>query len=137
MGGRGAMRLRIQKIKDQTTSRPAGYVEEVLSRGVVDGEWLEISPEELAKLRDKYRPKPQAPPRPSLPVMAANYAAAQARDFIAGKPRRTEEELEHILEVCRSCTDHFRPSDQTCSLCGCPIADKSPLAREHCPIGKW
>lgn len=50
------MKLRISKIEEAAKTRPEGYLENVLSRGVVGGEWLEISEEELAKLRLKYRP---------------------------------------------------------------------------------
>lgn len=45
------MRLRIAKIHEAAMSRPPNYVQSVLSRGVVDGEWLEISDEALADLR--------------------------------------------------------------------------------------
>ena len=70
------MRLRISRIEAMASERPAGYVAAVLARGeVVDGEWLEISGEALAELREIYRPArptasapapaaPQEPPRP-------------------------------------------------------------------------
>lgn len=51
------MRLRLTAIEAKASERPAGYVEAVLSRGVIDGEFLEISPEALAELRDTYRPQ--------------------------------------------------------------------------------
>jgi hypothetical protein len=61
------MRLRIAKIEARSAERPAGYVEAVLSRGVIDGEWLEISPEALAELRATYRPASQPAPEPTRP----------------------------------------------------------------------
>jgi hypothetical protein len=133
------MKLRISKVHEQAASRPAGYVADVLSRGVVNGEWLEISEMEHAALREKYR-SAQDPPLPPMPEMAANYLTAQARDILHGRPRRTPEECTAILkEHCEgngTPCPHFR-TDRRCSFCGCPVADKIPLAREHCPIGKW
>lgn len=81
-------------------------------------------------------PAPSEPPKPSLLRRAVNLTKAVARDVAAGMPRRTEEEQARILAICREC-DQFRPSDQTCARCGCPIARKSPLARERCPLGRW
>lgn len=69
--------------------------------------------------------------------MAVNFALAKAKDIASGRPRRTHEEVAHIVAThCETC-QHLRPSDRRCSLCGCPVADKIPLGREHCPLGKW
>jgi len=76
------------------------------------------------------------PAKPSLSRMALNYTVAQLKDLAAGRPRRTEEEEAAIERICRSCPK-FRKSDASCSVCGCPIARKAPLAQESCPIGKW
>lgn len=77
------------------------------------------------------------PALPSLSTMAVSFAGAVTRDVLTGSPRRTEEESIAILrDHCKQCPK-FRHSDQRCSLCGCPMADKIPMAREHCPIGKW
>lgn len=59
------MRLRISKIKERAKDRPPGYVEAVLSRGVIDGDFLEISNEALDDLRVTYRPPEQAIPTAS------------------------------------------------------------------------
>ena len=81
------------------------------------------------------------PPLPPLPEMAMNYVAAQTDDLLAGRPRRTRDEAATILQThCNppgSPCPHYRPSDGRCSLCGCPVRDKIPMARQHCPIGKW
>jgi hypothetical protein len=83
----------------------------------------------------------EEPPLPSLPQMALNYAAAQGRDILAGRPRRTPEECAEIVRVhCEgegTPCPHFRLTDRRCSACGCPVAEKIPMAREHCPMGKW
>ena len=50
------MRLRISKIHELAATRPAGYLEDVLSSGIVSGDFLEVSAEAHAALRTKYRP---------------------------------------------------------------------------------
>lgn len=77
--------------------------------------------------------------QPSLPgvgEMAANFAGALLRDLKAGRPRRTPEEVEAILVVCRGC-EFWRSEDQRCGRCGCWVRKKASWAQEHCPIGKW
>lgn len=78
----------------------------------------------------------EEPELPSLASRVVSYGTAVVRDTLAGRPRRTPEEQAAILAICRECPA-FRHSDETCSRCGCPIAQKSPLGREHCPVGKW
>ncbi len=50
------MKLRIQTIEAAASDRPEGYLAAVLSRGTINGEWLDISSEALAELRGIYRP---------------------------------------------------------------------------------
>jgi len=77
------------------------------------------------------------PALPSILTMSANYVAAQTRDVLAGRPRRTPEEAEAIFAThCQPC-EWLRASDQRCSKCGCPVRSKIPMLREHCPVGKW
>ena len=56
MGASRPVRLRIAKLHEQAHDRPAGYVHDIISRGSIDGDFLEITPESLAALRAKYRP---------------------------------------------------------------------------------
>jgi len=131
------MRLSIDKIQATAKDRPEGYVEDVISRGAIDGEYLEITPEALAELRAIYRPK--EPPLPSLPKRAINLAkqsAAEAKAVINGVPAIDPEEAAARIAICRGC-DHWRPSDETCSLCGCPMLKKAPWRSAVCPVGKW
>ena len=65
------MRLRIAKIRAKAATRPVGYIEDVLSSGIMDGEHLEIAAETLATLRDKYRPP--APARRLTPSTASDH----------------------------------------------------------------
>jgi len=141
------MKLRIAKIHAAAPSRPPGYVEAVLAHGVVEGEWLEISAEALAELRDQFRPKPQpeAPPpcrakaTPPLPVMAATLVRAAIHEVkarVSGVPQVTDEEIARRMETCRTC-EHFIQGQNRCELCGCFSALKSRMRSQHCPQGKW
>lgn len=130
------MKLRISKVHDAAASRPPGYVEAVLSRGVVDGEWLEIDADALAGLRDQFRPRTT----PAVSVLAANLARAAVGEIkarVAGLPKLEAEEIERRMATCRACADHFIPSQNRCALCGCFAALKSRMRSQHCPIGKW
>ena len=81
-------------------------------------------------------------PLPSLATQAKNLAVATARDVLAGRPRRTPEECEEIFQVHCKGRDtgqrcEFLRTDERCAKCGCPLREKIPMAREHCPAGKW
>lgn len=78
---------------------------------------------------------------PSVPRMAVNFAKAVAKDILHGLPRRSDEEIVHILTThCQGCElvilneRTFRCSHQGC---GCHLASKASKAEEHCPVGKW
>ncbi len=52
----------------------------------------------------------------------------------------TAEVRKRRLELCRACpqsSEHRRLKVLVCALCGCPLASKTPFAREQCPAGKW
>ncbi len=73
---------------------------------------------------------------PDIGEMALNFAGAVARDLKAGRPRRSPEQVESILTICRGCK-HWRNEDQRCGKCGCWIRKKASWAQEHCKLGKW
>lgn len=134
------MRLRIAKIREQAADRPAGYVDAVLAAGSLDGDWLDLTPEAHAALREKYRPQaPSAPSLPSVPAMAARAAraaVAESAAILSGAPPVPEEESARRLAICESCPE-FRPADRRCAKCGCYMALKTRLRSQHCPAGKW
>lgn len=134
------MRLRIERIEAMASERPEGYVAAVISRGVIDGEWLEIPTEALAELRAIYRPARQ--PEPALPSAgamawtAAKAAASEAAARFRGEPALNEKEISRRFVICTGC-ENFRASDNRCSLCGCFAAYKTRLRSQNCPAGKW
>jgi hypothetical protein len=77
---------------------------------------------------------------PSLHRKVINYTKAVARDLIAGRPRRTTEEVEAILVICRSnrC-GLYDATGGVCThkRCGCKVERKAPYGMERCPVGLW
>jgi hypothetical protein len=128
------MRLRIEKIHEAATSRPPNYVQTVLSRGVVDGEWLEISDEALAELRQQFRPAP--PPVPQMATNLARAAADEAKAIFSGASVVPQASIAARMETCRAC-EHFIHGQNRCALCGCFAALKARMRSQHCPVGKW
>jgi hypothetical protein len=87
--------------------------------------------------------KAAEPQGPSLIAKAANYAAAQLRDRMSGRRRRSPELIARIFDRhCRVCP-RFNAETSECAECGCPVmphepeANKLAWANEQCPIGKW
>jgi hypothetical protein len=128
------MRLRIAKIHEAAMSRPPNYVQAVLSRGVVDGEWLEISDEALADLRQQFRQTP--PPVAEMAVNLARAAADEAKAIFAGALAVPQESIASRMETCRAC-EHFIRDQNRCALCGCFAELKARMRSQHCPVGKW
>ncbi len=134
------MRLRLTTLQAAAAERPPGYLEDVLARGTVAGDWLEISPEALADLRAKYRPAGTEPPLPAAATIlrnAARAAAAEVRDRIQGTPPLEPSEIERRLSICKAPCEKWRPSDNRCSECGCFGNFKTRLRSQSCPLGKW
>ena len=76
------MKLSISRIHAAAADRPAGYVQDVLSHGEVSGEWLVISNEALAQLREKYRmgeSMPEMPRAKGLGDLVSKVATPLAR----------------------------------------------------------
>ena len=73
---------------------------------------------------------------------ASNYAAALVKWIKAGRPARTQAEINQLLtEHCTPC-DRFK--NGSCSSCGCrvnrdtlPFKNKLAMATESCPLGKF
>lgn len=74
---------------------------------------------------------------PSLLSMAVSFAGAVVGDLLAGRLRRSPEEVAEILRThCEPCAQFMRES-RRCAVCGCFLGRKAAMAGEHCPQGKW
>ena len=84
------------------------------------------------------------PNPPGLVRRAASYAGAVARWTAAGRPERSDKEVERIFhQFCKTC-DWFDPDKQICRGCGCRVAEggyavqnKIKMATENCPRDLW
>lgn len=122
-----AVRLRVCHIEAAAQDRPAGYLDDVMSAGVRDGEWLEIPDPIYVALVEKYRP--------SSTSLAGQAISASVRWLTAGA-QVTPEALHHDRSaVCAMCP-LWDARHQRCMQCGC-YAAKLWLATERCPIGRW
>lgn len=80
----------------------------------------------------------------SLLEKAVSYTTALRKWVGAGRPERTQEEIEAIFnEHCSKC-DMFDKERKICNSCGCPsntnqpaIRNKLRMATEACPLGRF
>ena len=86
--------------------------------------------------------EPPAPP--GLVRRAISYAEALAQWTAAGRPERSDKEVEHIFaHFCKPCR-WYHHRRHICRGCGCRVADKGfaiinkiKMATEHCPRNLW
>jgi len=137
------MRLHLQKIKDAVTSRPEGYYDDVISRGDIVGDFLEISSEALSELREKYRQynsiESSSAPLPPLSTMASNLTTsvfAEVKAMLTDVPDIDSEKIASRLSICETCESFTQPAGR-CTLCGCYMNFKTRLKSATCPVGKW
>lgn len=79
---------------------------------------------------------------PTLVRQAASFVSAEARWIAAGRPVRSEEQVEVVFGICRTC-EHFRAGatelEGSCGVCGCRLRrvgglfNKIQMATEGCP----
>ena len=82
------------------------------------------------------------PVPPSILKRGTNFIQSWLIWSAAGKPRRSDEQVEALRQVCASC-ELFDGQVCTHGACGCPVdrpgafGDKLSWATEKCPIGQW
>ena len=74
---------------------------------------------------------------------AIHWAVALVRWQKAGRPQRTDEEVQYIVWICEVCDD-YKADEKRCRICRCgvstgdmAICNKARLKTEHCPQNKW
>lgn len=80
---------------------------------------------------------------PSLTKRTVRYTKAVACWIAAGKPTRTQEQIDALLQVCHKC-QFYNAKHKACSKCGCNVnsqaeglSNKLAMATEQCPKGYW
>jgi hypothetical protein len=83
------------------------------------------------------------PNLPSTAALAARWAKEVKNWVKAGRPKRSDEQVEDILSVCDECSWYMKDA-RRCRGCGCNVNDgafavlnKARMATAHCPQGKW
>lgn len=122
------MTFTLDQLRKREKTRPVGYYEDVVSRGVIIGDSIELSETAYEELKAKYDPD-----HIGLSALIKNFATAIARWAARGFPVVSKDQFDQRLNVCRGC-DQW--TGLTCRKCGC-TGLKHWLATERCPLGKW
>ncbi len=84
------------------------------------------------------------PETPGLVRRTLSYAEALIAWTAAGRPERSDKEVEQIFHQYLQALPMVRPRRQICRGCGCRVADtgfavtnKIKMATEHCPRNLW
>ncbi|GEM_PF-2380713 len=84
-----------------------------------------------------------SPPLPGIIKRAGRYTKAVSKWIAAGRPTRTQEEIDERLAVCQKCP-FYNAKHKACSECGCNVnsqaeglSNKLAMATEQCPKGYW
>lgn len=136
------MRILLSQLIAVSKHRASGYLENVLSKGTVEGIYLSIPAESYYALKDKYNytvlPQSGSSAMPPLRQQIKNAAGAAGRVVKAvakGQPVVADEALiNERKKICEGC-NHLQRG--RCSLCGCNFSMKIRLNTERCPISKW
>lgn len=136
------MKISLANIDKKAKSRPAGYKEDLLKRGRIEGDFLFVTPDAYLELWTKYNgdsfSKGCCKSLPSASQMAHNALKAAGRLIKAGASGKpiiaNPEAIQKRQEICASC--EFL-NGKRCTKCGCFTVLKTKLETEHCPAGKW
>ena len=137
------IRVSVQKIRDKAPERPAGYLEDVLSSGIIVGDDLVVDEHRYTALCAKYRPSDNplnkqvnTLPRLTVGMEMKNFQHAILEWGKAGFPVVTKELFEARIDICRHCPDwdeSARFGMGKCAVCGCTTL-KLWLVTSKCPI---
>jgi hypothetical protein len=88
--------------------------------------------------------EPAPPEPPGLVRRAISYAEALAQWTAAGRPERSDKDVEHIFSRFCKCCRWYDRRKNICKGCGCRVADsgyairnKIKMATERCPKNLW
>ena len=138
------VRMPLSEVQAKASERPAGYLEDVLSRGCVKNDIIEMDYKSYMDLIEKYEPQNLAvteaellkmPPVATQIKNAADALAKVTSSVTRGNPIvAPEEEIERRRAICESC--EFLKGHR-CAKCGCVFNHKIRLATQRCPMGRW
>jgi hypothetical protein len=124
-----SIRIPIQDVLERAKERPPGYFEDVMLRGRVDGQEIELEEAAFKALARKYSD-------PSFLRKVASAADAGLNWALQGFPVVTNEQHATRMALCQACEFWEAGLVDRCTKCGCSSL-KLWLATEQCPVGKW
>ena len=141
------MRILLRDIIAKISERGKEYYDDVVNRGVIRGDYLEIDNMAYMDLLKKYNPNKQHSTcrtcngnLPSLPQQIVNAASAAGKALMSGITghgiRASENTIQQRKNICFSCPNYL-PDSKRCKLCGCYTEVKLTLKTESCPENRW
>jgi hypothetical protein len=150
------MRIQLSALEEVAKTRPAGYMDDVKSRGKIKDGFLFITTEQYRNLLQIYNPEALSAPiepvkpccgqspeplkMPPLHKQARNLIGAMGRGaggLVNGeKINAPIDVIESRQAICASC-EYWQADSKRCSICGCKTNLKISLASESCPKGFW
>jgi hypothetical protein len=101
---------------------------------------------DITKAQTKIIGNGELPPNyPPISMQLWTYKEALIKWHKAGRPKRTQEEVEYIHSTfCASGCEWYDEDAQRCKGCGCAVTvgslavlNKIKMGTEHCPKDKW
>jgi hypothetical protein len=121
------VKVKIRYIREAAADRESGYLEEVLSAGHQEGEWLVLDDEKYRYLVARYRPTKKA--------VFVRVLQAGCRWVASGLQLAPEGLVWTRSAVCALCPA-WEARQRRCLECGCTTM-KLELPSESCPLGRW
>lgn len=135
------IKVKIDKIKERSKTRPTGYFEDVMSYGKVNGEYVEFNDDDYLLLSKKYNNNSENIPEPKISDLLFNFSNAITKWSSAGFPISNENEFMDRYKICSNCefwdaSARFNLGKCKHKKCGC-TKFKIWMKTEKCPMGKW
>lgn len=131
----------VDYLRERAKTKPEGYLEDMLSNGVVENNMLKMKLENVYMLFEKYGGEAIRPKLKEATTKEAlyNFVSAMQESAKTGFKRVSSEKHKERLDICSQC----RFWKQTaylgmgkCRKCGCSGL-KLWLSTSRCPIQKW
>jgi len=134
------VRLKLEDLRKRRADRPTGYYEDVVSRGVVDGDTLTLPDDVYRALCLRYRVS--LPPHgPRLDQLMTDYDESLAAYRERGERAVTATACMMRLKTCRACDLWTEPGEDGYGQCGDVRRSCARLRlwseRTRCLRGKW
>lgn len=132
------MKIFLKNIKETSKQRPAGYYQDVMSHGKVEGEYLVMSAANFAKLRLKYKEQEVIGP-PPISSQLKTFSKAMVDFAGSGFKKVSQEVFDKRMNECNKCEfwqKNALAGMGRCMKCGCSGA-KQWMPTQQCPIGRW